>query len=193
MMSSTDKEDALTAPVAILVNGQTSGAAEALAMALREAGVALLLGGRTAGQAMVMQEFPLKNGDRLRVGVSPVKLGDGSTMSAGGLVPDIAVQVNPADERMYYLDAFKPAAKTSTSAGATVTATNAAGGTNRPARRPRLNEAELVREHKAGADFDTEPRIEREPEPEKPVVRDPVLARALDLLKGLAVVRHSRP
>jgi hypothetical protein len=28
-------------------------------------------------------------------------------------------------------------------------------------------------------------------EPEKPSVRDPALARALDLLKGLAVVRHS--
>jgi hypothetical protein len=56
-----------------------------------------------------------------------------------------------------------------------------------------LNEAELVREHREGADLDAEPAAGREPEPEKPVVRDPVLARALDLLKGLAVVRHSRP
>jgi hypothetical protein len=29
--------------------------------------------------------------------------------------------------------------------------------------------------------------------PQKPVLRDPVLARAVDLVKGLAVVRESRP
>ena len=29
-------------------------------------------------------------------------------------------------------------------------------------------------------------------EPEKPLLRDPALARAVDLLKGLAVVRASR-
>ena len=32
----------------------------------------------------------------------------------------------------------------------------------------------------------------RVPEPEIPVVSDPALARALDLLKGLAVVRQTR-
>ena len=32
----------------------------------------------------------------------------------------------------------------------------------------------------------------REPEPEKPLVSDPALARALDLLKGLALVRQSQ-
>jgi hypothetical protein len=29
--------------------------------------------------------------------------------------------------------------------------------------------------------------------PQKPVLRDPVLARAVDLVKGLAVVREARP
>jgi hypothetical protein len=33
----------------------------------------------------------------------------------------------------------------------------------------------------------------RETKPETPIVSDPVLARALDLLKGLAIVRQSRP
>jgi hypothetical protein len=69
-------------------------------------------------------------------------------------------------------------------------ATNLAGTTNRNVRRPRFNEAELVRERREGATLDADD-TEREAEPEKPVVHDPVLARALDLLKGLAVVRRS--
>jgi hypothetical protein len=32
----------------------------------------------------------------------------------------------------------------------------------------------------------------RAAEPQKPVIRDPVLARAVDLIKGLAVVHQSR-
>jgi hypothetical protein len=33
----------------------------------------------------------------------------------------------------------------------------------------------------------------RNAEPEKPIIRDPALARAVDLLKGLAVVRRTQP
>ena len=33
----------------------------------------------------------------------------------------------------------------------------------------------------------------RAAEPQKPVIRDPVLARAVDLIKVLAIVRESRP
>jgi hypothetical protein len=32
--------------------------------------------------------------------------------------------------------------------------------------------------------------VQRASEPPKPFIRDPVLARAVDLIKGLAVVRH---
>src|SRR5256714_4116821 len=53
---STEKKDTLLLPVAVLVNRQTAAAAEALAAALRQTGVGLILGGRTAGKAMVAQE-----------------------------------------------------------------------------------------------------------------------------------------
>jgi hypothetical protein len=58
-----------------------------------------------------------------------------------------------------------------------------------------MNEAELVREHREGLDrFPGIDSASMPPaEPARPVVTDPVLARALDLLKGLAVVRQSRP
>ena len=74
MVRSKEKSDAIALPVAVLVNRQTAGAAEALAAVLRETGAGLILGGKTAGQAMVAQEFPLKNGDRLahRDGAGPI-------------------------------------------------------------------------------------------------------------------------
>jgi len=184
-VQSKEKKDAITIPVAILVNKQTAGAPEALAASMRQTGAGLILGGTTAGRAMIAQEFPLKNGERLRIATSPIVMGDGSSVSAHGLKPDIAVDVSSADERAYYADAFKVIPRTN-SAGST----NLAGTANRNIRRPRFNEAELVRERREGATIDADDS-ERETEPDKPVVHDPVLARALDLLKGLAVVRHS--
>src|SRR6185503_15236598 len=51
VVSSQEKTNAIQVPVAVLVNGRTAGAAEALAAALRETGSGLILGGKTAGQA----------------------------------------------------------------------------------------------------------------------------------------------
>jgi hypothetical protein len=188
-VQSKEKKDPITMPVAVLVNKQTAGAPEALAALMRQTGAGLILGSPTAGKAMVAQEFPLKDGERLRIATSPIVMGDGSSVSAKGLRPDIAVEVNAADERAYFADAFRVIPKTNP-ASSSLSATNLAGTTNRNIRRPRFNEAELVRERREGATLDTDDS-EREAEPEKPVVRDPVLARALDLLKGLAVVRRS--
>ena len=52
---STVKTNALKVPVAILVNRQTSGAAEALAAVLRQAGIGLLIGSPTAGEAHIFR------------------------------------------------------------------------------------------------------------------------------------------
>ena len=184
-VQSKEKKDAITIPIAVLVNKQTAGAPEALAALMRQTGAGLILGGVTAGRAMIAQEFPLKNGERLRIATSPIVMGDGSSVSSQGLKPDIAVDVSSADERAYYADAFKVIPRTNS-----LSPGNLAGTTNRNIRRPRFNEAELVRERREGATLDADDN-EREAEPDKPVVRDPVLARALDLLKGLAVVRRS--
>ena len=185
-VQSKEKGNAIEVPVATLVNAQTAGAAEALAAVLREAGASLVLGSKTAGQAMISQDYPLKTGERLRIASAPVRLGDGSVLSAG-LKPDISIEVSPVAEQSYYADAFKEVLKTNNFA-ATTNLANPAAGTNR-ARRPRFNEAELVRERKLGTILDAD---STNAEPEKPMVQDPVLARALDVLKGLSLVRQTR-
>ncbi len=191
-MSSRAKTNAIRVPVAVLVNRQTSRAAEALAALLRETGHGLILGGKTAGQAMVTQDFPLANGQQLRIAVAPVTLGDGSALPASGVQPDIDVTVSPEDERAYYADAFVGLVKTNSSGLGRLPNTAAVEGTNLVVRPRRINEAELVREHREslnrGQDGDS--TALRQPEPAKPMVNDPALARALDLLKGLAVVRQ---
>jgi hypothetical protein len=185
----TKKADAILTPVVILVNSRTTGAAEALAAVLRDTDVGLILGATTAGQASLYKDFPLSDGEQLHVAVAPVSLSGGRLLS-GGVAPDIAVDINPDDERAYFADPYKdlhpseiPKADNSTKAVAAAPS--------------RFNEVELVREHKAGVDADDAEEGRAAPvvpvRPPAPVIADPALARALDLLKGLAVVRPNRP
>jgi C-terminal processing protease CtpA/Prc len=187
MEKSKDKDNAVKLPVAVLVNRDTSGAAEALAAVLRETGSGLILGGTTAGGAMTTRDFPLKNGQRLRIASVPVKLGDGTPMSAQGVKPDIEVVVAPDEERAYLANAYATLPRTGGDLGVLA----GMEGTNRQIRRPRVSEADLVRERREGTNLNLEDfTAARDRESPKPLIRDPVLARAVDLLKGLAVVRR---
>ena len=191
---SNAKTNAITLPVAVLVNHHTTGAAEALAGILRHREIGLLIGTNTAGQASMAKEFSLKTGQRLRLAVAPLRVADGKELPFTGIKADIEVDVSPEDELAWYEDAYKNLQKPARLAGSSSTETNAAS-TNRTGRR-RINEAELVRMSKEGQSPDREPPFTNAPgrtfEPPPQVVNDPALARALDLLKGLAVVQQFR-
>lgn len=184
MMKSTAKTNALNWPLTILINNETTGSPEALAALLRETGVGLLLGNATRGAAMTTKEFPLGDGQRLRIASVPVKLTGDTTIPLSGVAPDIQVAVTAAEERAYQNDPFANLIK-----GATNLLTSA---TNQVARRVRTTEADLVRARREGISLDDEQVGRRASEPEPALIRDPVLARAVDLLKGLAVVRRPR-
>jgi Peptidase family S41 len=191
VLKSREKPDAIRCPVAVLVNRETVGAAEALAAILRDTGVALILGNPTAGGAMIGQEFPLKDGRKLRVATLPLKIGEGVELSARGLSPDIAVRVSPTEERTYLGDPYGAGKATDVGTGG-FAATGSVGATNRPARRSRPSEADLVRARREGVNLDENFLDARAVEPPKPWIRDPALARAVDLIKGLAVVRAAK-
>jgi hypothetical protein len=189
VVRSREKNDAIRGPLAVLINPQTTGAPEALAAILRETGVALVLGNPTAGNAMVAKEYALKNGDRLKIATTPVAIGETLKLAGQAVKPDIAVEVSEQAERAYFADAFKEIFR-----GIGLSSTNQAassGASTNRVRRPRFNEAELVRERRNTSASDLDASAQ-EAELERPVVKDPVLARALDLLKGLAVVRPPR-
>src|ERR1051326_5419617 len=192
LKKSTSKTNALALPLTILVNKQTTGAAEAFAGILRQGNIGLLLGTNTAGKATIGSEFTLKNGQHLWIATSLVKLGNGELFPAGGLAPDIQVEVSPEDEQAYFEDAYKLLPKANHLANSATNQTNLSVTNRLP--RHRTTEAELVKMHRDGElpDPDAAPLKIRDNEPPPHVVYDPALARAIDLLKGLSVVQHFR-
>ncbi|MBC8003178.1 MAG: hypothetical protein H7X97_11390 [Opitutaceae bacterium] len=180
------KADYIKLPLAVLVNKETSGAAEALAAALQETQAGLLLGSGTAGQASVFKEFKLASGQRLLIAAVPVKLGNGESIAAGGLKPDIEIRVDLQQERAYLEDPFKSPTE------ARAASTNQLAQTE--SMRRRINEAELVRRQREGLNPDDETTLVTAPKTvtARPSIKDPVLARAIDVLKAIAVVQRVR-
>lgn len=107
--------------------------------------------------------------------------------AAAGVKPDIAVPVGADDERAYFADGYRDLAMTNAPVVAGMNPTNEG---EIPWKR--LSEADLVKARRAGA-ADPEETADSAPDvpepPAKPVLRDPALVRAVDLLQGLALLR----
>lgn len=117
---------------------------------------------------------------QLRASASAILIG--STNSPDGLSPDIIVATSADDEKKFQDDPFFKAASEPF---------GMAPATNLLAFVDHTSEAELVRKRVKDGDYDGDASTPRA-EPPLPVVRDPALARALDLLKALAVLHISR-
>ena len=185
-ISSTSKTNAIGLPLTVLVNRHTTGAAEALAAVLQWTGVSLTIGSPTAGQARVYREFPLENGQKIRVASQTVELGDGTALTDTGLTPDLDVTVEADVERAYLEDPFAPQGE---SAGNAAVGADGSGGSEPGGReRRRLNESELIRMR-----GETVASESKEPEEKQaPLIADPSLVRALDFLKGWAALKKQR-
>jgi hypothetical protein len=99
------------------------------------------------------------------------------------LQPDVSVSINVATEKSFLENPYGTLAQDETNA--------AAVSNNFLPFVDHTSEADLVREKIKDGDED-EGSASRPVEPNKPFIRDPVLARAVDLIKALAVVRQSR-
>jgi Peptidase family S41 len=188
---STSKANAIDLPLVLLVNSYTSGAAEALAAAVRQADNTVIIGSPTAGHAYLFKEFLLSDGQILRIATGSIAAGNGQRLADQGLLPDIRVAVNFDEEKAYFEDPFRAAPKPLAQLakpGAHDVAANQS--TNRSRRR--LNEAELVRMQRDGIDFEAETPPSSAPQAPGQVIGDPALSRALDLLKGLALALKQR-
>lgn len=181
-----------TRPLMVLVNRETRGAAEALAAAVRAtAGTCLIVGTNTSGQAREYRTVPIGQGISVQLAGAALQLPGGQPIPWGGLEPDLKVMVSAVDERAYWTNEFQRVLE-GQPAGRSLTF--------------RLNEAELVRRRQSRDSLDDPGRSGRggrgsgprrpnrlRPEPEPvpdsaPVVQDPSLARALDLLSGAAMM-----
>jgi C-terminal processing protease CtpA/Prc len=187
---STEKSKPVDLPLAVLANKETRGAAEALAALLREADAGLVLGSTTAGEARVFETFTLSTGQQIKIGTVPVQVGEQKTIPSKGLAPDIAVAVNPNTEKILYQDPYRSLGPDGAQIS-TASTNEVAQSTNRSRRF--INEAELVRRHRSGVSLEDAGSLNGPgaPEsPDQPVINDPVLARALDFLKGISALQH---
>lgn len=176
-------------PIAILINHKTQEAAEALALLLKQERSAVIIGSKSAGTAGLYQTYTLSNGDRLKLLTGEIKTALGVHPVGTPILPDLAVSLPEADESRFMSDPY--ASPVSTKTGLS----NAPKQPAKPA--PKLNEATLVRRQKEEnqnlQDDPSDPSrtaaIER---PKPPELRDPVLARGLDLVEGIVITADSR-
>ena len=168
---SSDRDPAFRGLVMVLTDGDTAGAAEAIAAALRFYNKALLIGQVTAGRAAEYSDLSLPSGKILRVAVAEMVSPDGRPLFPEGTKPDLPVEMSTADKRQIFQLSGEKGMGPFVYEGA----------------RPHLNEAALL----AG----TNPEVEaaeaaqqrRGRAPEKPPAHDPVLQRALDVVTSLEV------
>lgn len=86
-------------PVAILVNQGSASASEILAGALRDYGIAKLVGERTFGKGSVQELMQLTPDTSLKITVAKWLTPKGSTISEVGLQPDVEVKTTDADAK----------------------------------------------------------------------------------------------
>jgi hypothetical protein len=143
--------------------------------------VILVNGGtRDAAVALASELQAARDGLIFGSATPPVKFAGGKISS---VQPDITITVNLADERAFLKNPYGTLVQDNTNS---INATN-----NLLPFVDRTSEADLVREKIKDGDDDENSAPPPNAEPPKPFIRDPVLARAVDLIKGLAVVRQS--
>ncbi len=92
-----DGDGAVSAPLAVLVDGGTSGPAELLASALAGTKRAELIGERTAGQVALQKLFPLPDGSALWMSYAYYLTTGGDPIHQRGLVPAVVVEQPDVD------------------------------------------------------------------------------------------------
>jgi hypothetical protein len=167
----SDRDPGFRGLIMVLADGDTTGAAEAMAAALRFYDKALVIGQPTAGRAAEYSDLPLPNGTILRLAVAEMISPEGRSLFAEGVKPDLPVDMPVAEKRqIFQLSSDKGIGPFVYEAG-----------------RPHMNEAALL----AGTNPDVEAaeaaQQRRGHSAEKPPPHDTVLQRALDVITSLEV------
>jgi len=167
----SDRDPAFRGLIMVLADGDTTGAAEAIAAGLRFYNKALIIGQPTAGRAAEYSDLPLPDGKILRLAVAEMISPEGRSLFPEGLNPDLPVEMSLGDkQQIFQSSSEKGIAPFIYDTG-----------------RPHMSEAALL----AG----TNPELEaaeaaqqrRGRPPEKPAPHDLVLQRALDVMTSLEV------
>jgi hypothetical protein len=166
----SDREPAYQGLTIVLADGDTAGAAEAIAGVVRLYDKALIIGQQTAGRAVEYSDLKLPSGKVLRVAVGETILPEGRPLFPGGLKPDVPVEMPAVDKREIF--------QVSREKGMTPFVTETS--------RPHLNEAALISGRNPELEA-LEAAQRRTRTTDKAAVHDPVLQRALDLVTSIGI------
>jgi C-terminal processing protease CtpA/Prc len=166
----SERDPAYQGLIVMLADGDTAGAAEAVAGVVRIYDKALLIGQQTAGRAVEYSDLKLPSGKVLRVAVGEAILPEGHPLFPGGLKPDVPVEMPLADKREIF--------QASREKGMTPFVVENS--------RPHLNEAALISGRNPELEA-MEAAQRRNKNPEKSGVHDAVLQRALDAVTSIGI------
>lgn len=166
----SDRDPAYQGLIIVLADGDTAGAAEAVAGVIHIYDKAVVIGQQTAGRAVEYSDLKLPSGKVLRVAVGEAVLPEGHPLFPGGLKPDVSVEMAAADKREVF--------QMSGEKGMTPFVSENS--------RPHLNEAALISGKNPELEA-METAQRRKTNPEKSGVHDVVLQRALDLVTSIGI------
>jgi C-terminal processing protease CtpA/Prc len=168
---SSDREPAFRGLIMVLADGDTTGAAEAIAAAVRFYNKALVIGQPTAGRAAEYSDLALPDGKIVRLAVAEMISPDGGSLFPEGLKPDLPVEMSLAEKHQIFQSSSEKGMAPFIYDTGRPHMSEAAllAGTN-----PELEAAEAAQQRRGRA-------------PEKPAPHDPVLQRALDVVTSLEV------
>ncbi len=81
----------------VLVNGGSASASEILAGALKDNGLATLVGQTTFGKGLVQGISELEDGSALKITVAKWLTPNGTSINKNGIAPDVAVEYTEQD------------------------------------------------------------------------------------------------
>lgn len=99
----TSDSDSVSYRMLVLVNGNTSGAAELFACDLRDFGMAQLVGSKTAGNASMQKVFELSDGSAVLLTVAKINPYKSESFNGTGLTPDYEVDLTPEQNARFYM------------------------------------------------------------------------------------------
>lgn len=91
------KDNPITKPVVILVDGATASASEILSGALKDYNKAILVGEKTYGKGMVQKIYPMPNQTGMNLTIAKYLTPNGYDLNKKGIEPDYRVQYTEKD------------------------------------------------------------------------------------------------